>query len=104
MNKFGRRFGIDNLEEKLLGSKAMTLKELLENEDILDMDSAQDLNKNITNLVEGKNITINSLNDLKKALAEDDDYKYCHTLPSYIKHSFMGNHCNYGAPLKEIEV
>ena len=72
LNKFGRRFGIDNLEEKLLGSKAMTLRELLENEDILDMDSAQDLNKNITNLLEGKNITINSLNDLKKALAEDD--------------------------------
>ena len=35
---------------------------------------------------------------------EDDDYKYCHTLPSYIEHSFMGHHCNYGAPLKDVDV
>ena len=75
LNKLGRRFGIDNLEEKFLGSKAMTLGELLENEDILDMDSAQDLNKNIADLLEGKNITINSLNDLKKAVKEDESLK-----------------------------
>lgn len=73
LNKFGRKFGIKDLEQKLIGSKAMTLNELLENQDILDIDSVQDLNKNINNLLEGKNIQINSLNDLQRYVNEDPD-------------------------------
>ena len=41
----------------------------------------------------------------KHLCIEDDDYKYYQTLNlPCIKRGFMGCHCNYGAPLKEIEV
>ena len=36
---------------------------------------------------------------------EDDDYKYYQTLNlPCIKRGFMGLHCNYGAPLKNVDV
>ena len=41
----------------------------------------------------------------KHLCTEDDDYKYYQTLNlPCIKRGFMGYHCNYGAPLSEIEV
>ena len=41
----------------------------------------------------------------KYLCTEDDDYKYYQTLNlPCIKHGFMGRHCNYGAPLKDIDV
>ena len=41
----------------------------------------------------------------KHLCTEDDDYKYYQTLNlPCIKRGFMGRHCNYGAPLRDIEV
>ena len=41
----------------------------------------------------------------KHLCTEDDDYKYYLTLNlPCIKHGFMGRHCNYGAPLKDVDV
>ena len=41
----------------------------------------------------------------KHLCTEDDDYKYYQTLNlPCIKRCFMGRHCNYGAPLKDVEV
>lgn len=41
----------------------------------------------------------------KHLCTEDDDYKYYQTLNlPCIKRGFMGYHCNYGAPLKDIDV
>ena len=41
----------------------------------------------------------------KHLCTEDDDYKYYQTLNlPCIKRGFMGLHCNYGAPLKDVDV
>ena len=41
----------------------------------------------------------------KHLCTEDDDYKYYQTLNlPCIKRGFMGYHCNYGAPLKDVDV
>ena len=41
----------------------------------------------------------------KHLCTEDDDYKYYQTLNlPCIKRGFMGRHCNYGAPLKDVDV
>ena len=41
----------------------------------------------------------------KHLCTEDDDYKYYQTLNlPCIKLGFMGYHCNYGAPLKDVDV
>ena len=41
----------------------------------------------------------------KYLCTEDDDYKYYQTLKlPCIKRGFMGLHCNYGAPLKDVDV
>ncbi len=41
----------------------------------------------------------------KHPCTEDDDYKYYQTLNlPCIKRGFMGYHCNYGAPLKDVDV
>ena len=41
----------------------------------------------------------------KHLFTEDDDYKYYQTLNlPCIKRGFMGYHCNYGAPLKDVDV
>ena len=41
----------------------------------------------------------------KHLCTEDDDYKYYQTLNlPCIKRGFMGRHCNYGAPLKDVNV
>ncbi|MBQ2912070.1 MAG: hypothetical protein IJE52_00050 [Bacteroidales bacterium] len=41
----------------------------------------------------------------KHLCTEDDDYKYYQTLNlPCIKRGFMGYHCNYGVPLKDVDV
>ena len=41
----------------------------------------------------------------KHLSTEDDDYKYYQTLNlPCIKRGFMGYNCNYGAPLKDVDV
>ena len=75
LNKIGKKLGIDNLEEKFLGSKAMTLGELLDNEDILDIEDIEDLSKTMKDILENKDIKVNSLNDLKRLVNEDESWK-----------------------------
>ena len=43
--------------------------------------------------------------EYKHLCTEDDDYKYYQTLNlPCIKRGFIGHHCNYGVPLREIDV
>ena len=74
LNKIGKKLGINDLESMLLGSKAMTLGELLENEDILDIEDIEDLSKTISDILEDKDIKVNSLNDLKRLVKKDDSW------------------------------
>ena len=76
INKLGKIFGVDNLEEKVLGSRAATLKDVLDNPDILknsDPDSFKEVIINRLKLEETKdNFRLNTFEELKK-LADNDE-------------------------------
>ena len=72
LNRLGKKLNIKNLEEKILGSKAATIGELLDNKDnILDMDSIEDFNRAIKDIANKKDISFNSINELEKLVKED---------------------------------
>ena len=78
LNKVGKIFGIDNLEEKLLGSRAATLKEVLDNPDIFensDVGAYRDaiINKLKTDATKD-NFRIDSLEDLRKLVNKDESF------------------------------
>ena len=75
LNKLGRLFGAKNFEETILGSRAMTVGDLLDHDGILDLDDTDDLKKIIKDIAENKNIEINSWNDLRRAVNEDDSIR-----------------------------
>ena len=74
LNKFGKKLGIKNLEDKLLGSRAMTIKEVLEHEDLLDVESIDELNRVIKDIVQGEDISFNSINEIKKLIKKDNEW------------------------------
>ena len=61
INKLGKILGVDNLEEKLLGSRAATLQDVLDNPDILNKDIKGDFK-------------VSSLEELKKLVDNDEDF------------------------------
>ena len=73
LNKIGKKLGIKDLEQKFLGSRAMTLNELLDNEDILDIKASDDLTRIIKNATNNKNEKFNSLHELKTLIQDDPD-------------------------------
>ena len=83
INKIGRVFGIENLDELLLGSRAATLKDVFGDPDNIDLDKVLDdpiLNnykKQLKNLRTGKTTESNPLaeliEDYKNAKGEMDD-------------------------------
>ena len=78
INKLGKLFGIDNLEEKLLGSRAATLKDVLDNPNILDnadTDSFKEVIINKLKLDDAKdNFRLNTFEELKKLADNDEDF------------------------------
>ena len=77
LNKLGKRFGIDNLDEKITGYRHATLDDVLDNLEQLGI-KEEDFNDNIKNLVRTKDRKyahqINSLQDLRDLRNADENF------------------------------